>query len=58
MSRSLGDNEAKKLGVIAQPIIKCFPLLSHESFIVIASDGIWDVMSNEEVESLVQTSRE
>ncbi len=50
MTRSIGDMVANSVGVTAEPEIKVFPNLSpSDKFIVIASDGIWDRLSNEEI---------
>ena len=50
MTRSIGDMVATSVGVTAEPEIKDFPKLSpSDKFIVIASDGIWDRLSNEEI---------
>lgn len=50
MTRSIGDMAATSVGVCAEPEIKVFPNLSPaDKFVVIASDGIWDRLSNEEV---------
>lgn len=59
MSRSLGDVLAKKAGVIAEPEISSYTYdpetVSHHlrsimpKWLVMASDGVWDVMSNEQV---------
>jgi len=50
MTRSIGDMAASSVGVTAEPEIKVFSNLSpSDKFIVIASDGIWDRLSNEEV---------
>ena len=57
MSRSLGDAKAKKLGVISEPIIRTYPLIEVEGFIILASDGVWDVLSNEEVADIVGNMR-
>jgi serine/threonine protein phosphatase PrpC len=58
MSRSLGDVAGKQVGVLPDPIIDHFPILSFwDQFIVIASDGVWDVMSNEEVAAFLETFR-
>jgi serine/threonine protein phosphatase PrpC len=55
MSRSIGDRIAKRIGVIATPIIHDFPLYQQDLFIVIASDGVWDVMENIEVINFVDS---
>ena len=58
MSRSLGDVAGKQVGVIAEPIVDFFPILPFaDQFVVLASDGVWDVMSNEEVASFLETFR-
>ena len=57
MSRSLGDSKGKEIGIIADPIVKSYPLIETEGFIVLASDGIWDMLSNEEVVEVVDKAR-
>lgn len=56
VSRSFGDIEAKlpayggnKHVLIAEPEIKAFKIHANYDFIVVASDGIFDKMSNREV---------
>ena len=50
MTRSIGDMAAASVGVTAEPEIKVFPdLQPSDKFIVVASDGIWDRLSNQEV---------
>lgn len=49
MSRSLGDLVAKQIGVICEPEIKVFVRDNNMLGIVIASDGVWEWLSNEEV---------
>lgn len=41
MSRSIGDSKAKRLGVIATPILNVFDIRENDQFIVMASDGVW-----------------
>lgn len=58
MSRSLGDVAAKQVGVIADPIVEFFPLVNFkDQFIVIASDGVWDTIENNDVVNFVETFR-
>ncbi len=58
MSRSLGDSIAHEIGVIGTPMIT-----SHaethgmDFFLVLASDGVWDVMENQEVCDFVEAYR-
>ena len=49
MSRSIGDAQAKTLGVIAEPDIYEYTLNESDKFIVCASDGIWEYLSNDDV---------
>jgi len=41
MSRSLGDNVSKEVGVICEPELRKLKLDERDKFIVLASDGIW-----------------
>ncbi|MED6186328.1 hypothetical protein PIB30_065622 [Stylosanthes scabra] len=56
MSRSFGDFLLKEHGVIAIPDVTYYPLTSSDQFIVLASDGVWDVLSNIEVATIVWTT--
>ena len=55
MSRSLGDGEAKTHGVIPDPEIMEFtldpakPKGNGDKFIIVASDGIWEFISSQQV---------
>ncbi|KAL5212353.1 hypothetical protein ABZP36_023200 [Zizania latifolia] len=53
MSRSLGDFSLKRYGVISTPQLTAHRVTGADLFIVLASDGVWDVLSNEEVVSIV-----
>jgi serine/threonine protein phosphatase PrpC len=54
MSRSIGDKLAHKVGVSDVPEIKEFNISDVDPLaIVVASDGVWEFMSNEEVRNLV-----
>ncbi|KAH9257365.1 hypothetical protein BASA81_004522 [Batrachochytrium salamandrivorans] len=50
VSRTLGDTVARAIGVVAEPDVFC---ASNLSFLVLASDGLWEVMTNEEVVQFV-----
>ena len=54
MSRSIGDRIAKRVGVIATPVCHSFQLFEADQFVVLASDGVWDVMENVEVVNFVE----
>ncbi len=63
LSRALGDfvfkkNESKKAEeqiVTAYPDVDIKDLTSDHEFIVLACDGIWDVLSNEEVLEFIRS---
>jgi serine/threonine protein phosphatase PrpC len=58
MSRSLGDDYGKSLGVIETPIVTHLDNHFEDNyFVVLASDGIWDVMENDEVVNFVEQFR-
>lgn len=67
MSRSLGDVLAKKAGVIAEPEVTHYTYDPNSSnpdlrglipkWVVLASDGIWDVISNENVAQFLYDPR-
>ena len=48
MSRSIGDIDAKKVGVIPNPQFVEYTIDYFSKYILICSDGIWEFMSNEE----------
>jgi serine/threonine protein phosphatase PrpC len=63
MSRSLGDYQAHSIGVIPDPgklfinhcsiDIEKYELNQDDKFIIIASDGVWEFLENEEVAEIV-----
>ncbi|KAG8058497.1 hypothetical protein GUJ93_ZPchr0002g23076 [Zizania palustris] len=53
MARSLGDFRLKRHGVISTPQVTAHRLTGADLFVVLATDGVWDVLSNEEVVSIV-----
>ena len=52
MSRSIGDLNGKKLGIIPNPGIMEYDLNNNVKYIVVASDGIWEFLSNENVKDV------
>ena len=52
MSRSIGDNFAKKLGVTYEPDLFQYTLIPQDKIIIIATDGLWHVINNEEAISI------
>ncbi|KAG7610429.1 PPM-type phosphatase domain [Arabidopsis suecica] len=56
MSRAFGDFRLKDHGVIAVPEISQHRITSKDQFLVLATDGVWDMLSNDEVVSLIWSS--
>lgn len=57
MARSIGDLECSQVGVISTPTYQKVKLNSSHKFLVLGSDGVWDVMANSEVASLIESNR-
>ncbi|XVE97645.1 hypothetical protein REPUB_Repub03eG0036600 [Reevesia pubescens] len=53
MSRAFGDFLLKNHGIIAIPDIFHHHVTPNDQFIVLATDGIWDVLNNNQVASIV-----
>lgn len=54
ISRSIGDEDATKIGVICEPDF-CYKSIKRDmNFIVIASDGIWEFLDNKKVCEIVK----
>lgn len=55
MARAFGDFCLKNYGVISVPEVTHRRLTDKDQFIVLATDGIWDVLSNKEVVDIVSS---
>ena len=53
MSRSIGDAVAQSVGVSAEPELYEVDLSEDDKFLVLASDGVWEFISNEEIVNLI-----
>lgn len=53
MSRSLGDRIAHSVGVSSEPEITEMLLTEQDKIIIIASDGVWEFLSNNDVAEIV-----
>ena len=53
MSRSIGDACAHSVGVSSIPEIKEFEISEEDKFLVVASDGVFEFLSNDEIVDLV-----
>jgi hypothetical protein len=47
MSRSFGDQAAAEVGVNAIPEITEMNLIEADKFLILASDGVWEFISND-----------
>ncbi|XP_022969078.1 probable protein phosphatase 2C 52 [Cucurbita maxima] len=56
MARAFGDFCLKEYGVISIPEFSHRTLTDADQFVVLASDGVWDVLSNEEVVDIVSSA--
>ncbi|CAI9298742.1 unnamed protein product [Lactuca saligna] len=57
MSRSFGDFCIKDYGLICIPNIYYHKLTNRDEFVVLATDGVWDVLTNNEVVKIVGSVR-
>ncbi|KAG9157304.1 hypothetical protein Leryth_004959, partial [Lithospermum erythrorhizon] len=56
MSRALGDFILKNHGIIAMPDVSYHRISPSDDFIVLATDGVWDVLNNDVVVSIVNSA--
>ncbi|KAK9159693.1 hypothetical protein Syun_006034 [Stephania yunnanensis] len=56
MARAFGDFCLKDFGLISVPEISYRRLTEKDEFIVMATDGVWDVLSNKEVVDIVASA--
>ena len=54
LSRSFGDWGIKEYGVIVEPHITKIEINENDSFLIIASDGLWDVIKDEECKGFTE----
>ena len=55
MTRSFGDEVGASVGVVSVPEVGEYKIKEEDKAIIIASDGLWEYMSNEEVCDVVKT---
>ncbi|CAK67434.1 unnamed protein product (macronuclear) [Paramecium tetraurelia] len=53
MTRSMGDKIGAQAGVSSVPEVFQFTLQHNDKFLIIASDGVWEYLSNEDVMNIV-----
>ena len=49
LTRSFGDKDYKEYGVMATPDIFSSSIKDNDLYAIIASDGVWDVISKEDL---------
>ncbi|KAL7194950.1 hypothetical protein ACSBR1_035207 [Camellia fascicularis] len=57
MARAFGDFCLKDFGLISTPEVFYRKLTDQDEFVVLATDGIWDVLSNNEVVKIVTSAK-
>jgi len=53
MSRALGDHDLRRYGVTSEPEVTTFERTPATRFLILASDGVWDVIDNQEAANIV-----
>ncbi|EEF49923.1 probable protein phosphatase 2C 34 [Ricinus communis] len=56
MSRAFGDYCVKDFGLISVPEVTQRHITSSDQFVVLATDGVWDVISNQEAVQIVSSA--
>lgn len=56
MARAFGDFCLKDFGLISVPDVSYRRITDRDEFIVLATDGVWDVLSNEEVVAIIASA--
>ncbi|KAL0348631.1 UNVERIFIED_CONTAM: putative protein phosphatase 2C 73 [Sesamum angustifolium] len=58
ISRAFGDYYIKEFGVISEPEITQRSITIRDQFAILATDGVWDVISNQEAVEIVASTPE
>jgi len=48
VTRTLGDLLGHKIGISSEPDIEYWKIMNDDYFIILASDGVWDVLNSAE----------
>ncbi|CAN1197964.1 Probable protein phosphatase 2C 34 [Linum perenne] len=56
MSRAFGDHCVKDFGLISEPEVTQRNISSKDKFVILATDGVWDVVSNQEAVEIVASA--
>lgn len=57
LSRTLGDLHAKKYGITPSPSVSVSDISKSTKYIILASDGVWDVLSNDDIIKLSEDGK-
>lgn len=57
VTRSLGDQSHKSVGVIATPYVGSYQLLPSDKFLIAATDGLFDKLSNEAIAKIAMVNQ-
>lgn len=52
-TRSIGDSVAETIGVFAEPELLCKDVTEDDKFLVVASDGVWEFLTNQTVAEMI-----
>ena len=55
-TRSFGDAQAEQLGVTAEPEVLVRELTPEDKFVIIASDGVFEFLTNQMVADIIETT--
>lgn len=58
ISRSIGDHSLRGVGVIPNPSVQRVIIKTTDHWVVIATDGVWDSMTDKDVEELIKLKEE
>ena len=50
LTRTIGDKEMKEYGVIADPFLSKHMISDKDNYVIIASDGIWDIVTESDLD--------
>jgi len=53
-TRSLGDQVAKRIGVVATPEVVMHTVGDQDRFLILASDGVWEFLTSEDAVRIVE----
>jgi len=58
VSRAFGDTAMASVGVVPEPEIKKATLTNNDKFVVLASDGVWEYLNNQQVVDIARQHRD